>query len=104
MSVVCPITARIFWQQVRHSLCIYFNSFNKQSQSSQKEPVVDKSLSDKEISQQLNQFNSFYHKAFMKCLKSMKDESKQDLLEVNKVNIYSASLQDFDWQLKLAFL
>lgn len=37
----------------------------------------------------------------MKCLKSRKDEIKQALLE-EIVDISSAQLQDFDWQLKLA--
>lgn len=37
----------------------------------------------------------------MKCLKSRKDEIKQALLK-EIVDISSAQLQDFDWQLKLA--
>lgn len=36
----------------------------------------------------------------MKCLKSRKDEIKQALLE-EIVDISSAQLQDFDWQLKV---
>ena len=36
----------------------------------------------------------------MKCLKSRKDEIKQTLLE-EIVDISSAQLQDFDWQLKV---
>ncbi|XP_008578396.1 PREDICTED: COMM domain-containing protein 8 [Galeopterus variegatus] len=63
--------------------------------------VVGKNLSDEEIFQQLNQLNSFHQEAIMKCLKSRKDEIKQALLgEI--VDISSAQLQDFDWQLKLA--
>ncbi|XP_037020623.2 COMM domain-containing protein 8 [Artibeus jamaicensis] len=63
--------------------------------------VVGKNLSDEEISQQLNELNSFNQEAIMKCLKSRKDEIKQALLgEI--VDISSAQLQDFDWQLKLA--
>ncbi|KAM5338227.1 COMM domain-containing protein 8 isoform 2-T2 [Glossophaga mutica] len=63
--------------------------------------VVGKNLSDEEISQQLNELNSFHQEAIMKCLKSRKDEIKQALLgEI--VDISSAQLQDFDWQLKLA--
>ncbi|XP_066136405.1 COMM domain-containing protein 8 [Saccopteryx bilineata] len=63
--------------------------------------VVGKNLSDEEISQQLNQLNSFHQEAIMKCLKSRKGEIKQVLLE-EIVAISSAQLQDFDWQLKLA--
>ncbi|XP_032708296.1 COMM domain-containing protein 8 [Lontra canadensis] len=63
--------------------------------------VVGKNLSDEEIFQQLNQLNSFHQQAVMKCLKSRKDEIKQALLE-EIVDISSAQLQDFDWQLKLA--
>ncbi|CAK7291821.1 COMM domain-containing protein 8 [Vulpes vulpes] len=63
--------------------------------------VVGKNLSDEEISQQLNQLNSFHQQAIMKCLKSRKDEIKQALLK-EIVDISSAQLQDFDWQLKLA--
>lgn len=37
----------------------------------------------------------------MKCLKSRKDEIKKTLLE-EIVDISSARLQDFDWQIKLA--
>lgn len=37
----------------------------------------------------------------MKCLKSRKEEIKKALLE-EIVDISSAQLQDFDWQLKLA--
>ena len=37
----------------------------------------------------------------MKCLKRRKDEIKQTLLE-ETVDISSAQLQNFDWQLKLA--
>ncbi|XP_049742279.1 COMM domain-containing protein 8 [Elephas maximus indicus] len=63
--------------------------------------IVGKNLSDEEISQQLNQLNSFHQEAIMKCLKSRKDEIRQALLgEI--VDISSAQLQDFDWQLKLA--
>ncbi|XP_045690563.1 COMM domain-containing protein 8 [Phyllostomus hastatus] len=63
--------------------------------------VVGKNLSDEEISQQLNELNSFHQEAVMKCLKSRKGEIKQALLgEI--VDISSAQLQDFDWQLKLA--
>uniref|UniRef100_A0A8C9AP47 COMM domain containing 8 n=1 Tax=Prolemur simus TaxID=1328070 RepID=A0A8C9AP47_PROSS len=63
--------------------------------------VVGKNLSDEEIFQQLNQLNSFHQEAIMKCLKSRKDEIKQALLgEI--VDISSAQLLDFDWQLKLA--
>nr|XP_035927859.1 COMM domain-containing protein 8 isoform X3 [Halichoerus grypus] len=61
--------------------------------------VVGKNLSDEEIFQQLNQLNSFHQQAVMKCLKSRKDEIKQALLE-EIVDISSAQLQDFDWQLK----
>ncbi|XP_043294570.1 COMM domain-containing protein 8 [Cervus canadensis] len=63
--------------------------------------VVGKNLSDEEIAQQLNQLNSSHQEAIMKCLKSRKDEIKQTLLE-EIVDISSAQLQDFDWQLKLA--
>ncbi|KAM5284988.1 COMM domain-containing protein 8 isoform 1-T1 [Hipposideros larvatus] len=63
--------------------------------------VVGKNLSDEEISQQLNRLNSFHQEAIMKCLKSRKDEIKKVLLE-EIVDISSAQLQDFDWQLKLA--
>uniref|UniRef100_H0X9U8 COMM domain containing 8 n=2 Tax=Otolemur garnettii TaxID=30611 RepID=H0X9U8_OTOGA len=63
--------------------------------------VVGKTLSDEEILQQLNQVNSFHQEAIMKCLKSRREELKQALLgEV--IDISSAQLQDFDWQLKLA--
>ncbi|XP_042534372.1 COMM domain-containing protein 8 [Dipodomys spectabilis] len=63
--------------------------------------VVGKSLSDEEVLQQLNPLNSFHQEAIMKCLRSRKDEIKQALLgEI--VDISSAQLQDFDWQLKLA--
>uniref|UniRef100_A0A8C5UU07 COMM domain containing 8 n=1 Tax=Microcebus murinus TaxID=30608 RepID=A0A8C5UU07_MICMU len=63
--------------------------------------VVGKNLSDEEIFQQLNQLNSCHQEAIMKCLKSRKDEIKQALLgEI--VDISSAQLQNFDWQLKLA--
>ncbi|XP_076992899.1 COMM domain-containing protein 8 isoform X2 [Tamandua tetradactyla] len=63
--------------------------------------VVGKNLSDEEISQHLNQLNSFHQEAVMKCVKSRKDEIKQALLgEI--VDISLAQLQDFDWQLKLA--
>ncbi|XP_033614805.1 COMM domain-containing protein 8 isoform X2 [Fukomys damarensis] len=51
--------------------------------------------------QQLNQLSSSHQESVMKCLKSRKDEIKQVLLgEI--VDISSAQLQDFDWQLKLA--
>ncbi|XP_016062377.1 PREDICTED: COMM domain-containing protein 8 isoform X1 [Miniopterus natalensis] len=63
--------------------------------------IVGKNLSDEEISQQLNQLNSSHQEAIMKCLKSRKDEIKQALLN-EVVDISSAQLQDFDWQLKLA--
>ncbi|MXQ94269.1 hypothetical protein E5288_WYG007293 [Bos mutus] len=63
--------------------------------------VVGKNFSDEEISQQLNQLNSSHQEAIMKCLKSRKDEIKQTLLE-ETVDISSAQLQNFDWQLKLA--
>ncbi|KAB0368369.1 hypothetical protein FD755_020135 [Muntiacus reevesi] len=63
--------------------------------------VVGKNLSDEEIAQQLNHLNSSHQEAIMKCLKSRKDEIKQTLLE-EIVDISSAQLQDFDWQLKLA--
>lgn len=63
--------------------------------------VVGKNLSDEEISQQLNQLNSSHQEAIMKCLKSRKDEIKKTLLE-EIVDISSARLQDFDWQIKLA--
>ena len=63
--------------------------------------VVGKNLSDEEISQQLGQLNPSHQEAIMKCLKSRKDEIKQTLLE-EIVDISSAQLQDFDWQLKLA--
>lgn len=63
--------------------------------------AVGKNLSDEEIFQQLNQLNSSHQEAIMKCLKSRKDEIKQALLgEI--IDISSAQLQDFDWQLKLA--
>ncbi|XP_004469810.2 COMM domain-containing protein 8 [Dasypus novemcinctus] len=63
--------------------------------------VVGKDLSDEELFQQLNRLNSFHQEAILKCLKSRKDEIKQTLLgEI--VDISSAQLQDFDWQLKLA--
>ncbi|KAM9679010.1 COMM domain-containing protein 8 isoform 1-T1 [Trichechus inunguis] len=63
--------------------------------------IVGKNLSDEEISQQLNQLNSFHQEAIMKCLKSRKDDIRQALLgEI--VDISSAQLQNFDWQLKLA--
>uniref|UniRef100_F7CPF7 COMM domain containing 8 n=1 Tax=Equus caballus TaxID=9796 RepID=F7CPF7_HORSE len=61
--------------------------------------VVGKNLSDEEVFQQLSQLNSFHQEAIMKCLKSRKDEIKQALLE-EIVDISSAQLQDFDWQLK----
>ncbi|KAB0350821.1 hypothetical protein FD754_015678, partial [Muntiacus muntjak] len=63
--------------------------------------VVGKNLSDKDISQQLSQLNPSHQEAIMKCLKSRKDEIKQTLSE-EIVDISSAQLQDFDWQLKLA--
>ncbi|KAM5271706.1 COMM domain-containing protein 8 [Ctenodactylus gundi] len=63
--------------------------------------VVGKNFSDEETLQQLNQFNSCHQEAIMKCLKSRKDEIKQTLLG-DIVDISSAQLQDFDWQLKLA--
>ncbi|KAI5188246.1 Comm Domain-Containing Protein 8 [Manis pentadactyla] len=63
--------------------------------------VVGKNLSDEEVFQQLNQLNSLHQEAVMKCLKSRKDEIKKTLLE-EIVDISSAQLQDFDWQLKLA--
>ncbi|KAB0365199.1 hypothetical protein FD754_009355, partial [Muntiacus muntjak] len=63
--------------------------------------VVGKNLSDEEIDQQLTQLNSSHQEAIMKCLKSRKDEIKQTLLE-EIIDISSAQLQDFDWQLKLA--
>ncbi|XP_048191305.1 COMM domain-containing protein 8-like [Perognathus longimembris pacificus] len=63
--------------------------------------VVGKSLSDEEVLQQLNQLNSFHQEAIMKCLKNRKDELKQ-ALSGEIVDISSAQLQDFDWQLKLA--
>ena len=62
--------------------------------------VVGKNLSDEEISQQLNQLNSSHQEAIMKCLKSRKDEIKKTLLE-EIVDISSARLQDFDWQIKV---
>ncbi|KAL2780231.1 COMM domain-containing protein 8 isoform 2 [Daubentonia madagascariensis] len=63
--------------------------------------VVGENLSDEEIFQQLNQLNSFHQELIMKCLKSRKDEIKQALLgEI--VDISSAQLQDFDWQLALS--
>ncbi|XP_004645719.1 COMM domain-containing protein 8 [Octodon degus] len=63
--------------------------------------VVGKNSSDEETLQQLNQLSSSHQEHIMKCLKSRKDEIKQVLLgEI--VNISSAQLQDFDWQLKLA--
>ncbi|XP_004849824.1 COMM domain-containing protein 8 [Heterocephalus glaber] len=63
--------------------------------------VVGKNLSDEEILQQLNHLSSSHQESIMKCLKSRKDEIKQVLLgEI--VDISSAQLQDFDWQLKLA--
>lgn len=63
--------------------------------------VVGKNLSDEETLQQLNQLSSSHQESVMKCLKSRKDEIKQVLLgEI--VEISSAQLQDFDWQLKLA--
>ncbi|XP_040340412.1 COMM domain-containing protein 8 isoform X2 [Herpailurus yagouaroundi] len=63
--------------------------------------VVGKNLPDEEIFQQLNQLNSFHQEAIIKCLKSRKEEIKKALLE-EIVDISSAQLQDFDWQLKLA--
>ncbi|KAM6150727.1 COMM domain-containing protein 8 [Erethizon dorsatum] len=63
--------------------------------------VVGKNLSDEETLQQLSQLSSSHQEPIMKCLKSRKDEIKQVLLE-EIVNISSAQLQDFDWQLKLA--
>lgn len=63
--------------------------------------VVGKNLTDEEILQQLNQLNSFHQETVMKCLKSRKPEIKQTLLQ-EIVDISSAQLQDFDWQLKLA--
>ncbi|XP_055967282.1 COMM domain-containing protein 8 [Sorex fumeus] len=63
--------------------------------------AVGKNLSDEEIFQQLNQLNSSHQETVMKCLKSRKDDIKQTLLE-EIVNISSAQLKDFDWQLKLA--
>ncbi|XP_036352766.2 COMM domain-containing protein 8 isoform X2 [Ochotona princeps] len=54
-----------------------------------------------QVFQQLNQLSSSHQQAIMKCLRSRKDEVKQTLLgEI--VDISSAQLQDFDWQLKLA--
>ncbi|XP_075400489.1 COMM domain-containing protein 8 isoform X1 [Tenrec ecaudatus] len=77
------------WIHVREDITTFFKD------------VVGKSLSDEEISQQLSQLNSFHQEAVMKCLRSRKDEIKQALLgEI--VDISSAQLQDFDWQLKLA--
>ncbi|XP_004681367.1 PREDICTED: COMM domain-containing protein 8 [Condylura cristata] len=63
--------------------------------------VVGKNLPDEEILQQLNQLNSFHQETIMKCLRSRKDEIKQALLD-EIVDISSAQLQDFDWQLKFA--
>lgn len=63
--------------------------------------VVGKNLPDEEILQQLDNLNSHHQEAVMKCLKSRKDEIKQTLLE-EIVDISSAQLQDFDWQLKFA--
>uniref|UniRef100_H0VSK8 COMM domain containing 8 n=1 Tax=Cavia porcellus TaxID=10141 RepID=H0VSK8_CAVPO len=63
--------------------------------------VVGKNVSDEEILQQLNQLSSSHQEPIMKCLRSRKDEIKQVLLR-EIVNISSAQLQDFDWQLKLA--
>uniref|UniRef100_A0A286XUT3 COMM domain containing 8 n=1 Tax=Cavia porcellus TaxID=10141 RepID=A0A286XUT3_CAVPO len=54
-----------------------------------------------QILQQLNQLSSSHQEPIMKCLRSRKDEIKQVLLR-EIVNISSAQLQDFDWQLKLA--
>ncbi|XP_006894243.1 PREDICTED: COMM domain-containing protein 8 [Elephantulus edwardii] len=63
--------------------------------------VVGRNLPDEEVSQQLNKLNSPHEEALMKCLKSRKDEIRKTLLgEI--VDISSAQLQDFDWQLKLA--
>ncbi|KAG3276680.1 COMM domain-containing protein 8 isoform X4 [Ictidomys tridecemlineatus] len=63
--------------------------------------LVGKNLSDEETLQQLNHLNSSHQEAIMKCLKSRKNEIKQVLLR-EIVDISSAQLQDFDWQLKLA--
>ncbi|XP_054977164.1 COMM domain-containing protein 8-like [Sorex araneus] len=63
--------------------------------------AVGRNLSDEEIFQQLNQLNSSHQETVMKCLKSRKNHIKQTLLE-EIVNISSAQLKDFDWQLKLA--
>ncbi|KAG3260499.1 COMMD8-like [Ictidomys tridecemlineatus] len=63
--------------------------------------LVGKNLFDEETLQQLNHLNSSHQEAIMKCLKSRKDEIKQVLLK-EIVDISSAQLQDFDWQLKLA--
>ena len=62
--------------------------------------VVGKNLSDEEISHQSNQLNSSHQEAIMKCLKSRKDEIKKTLL-AEIVDISSAQLQDFDWQIKV---
>ncbi|CAI9153070.1 unnamed protein product [Rangifer tarandus platyrhynchus] len=77
------------WMRVLEDLTTFFKA------------VVGKNLSDEEISQQLSQLNPSHQEAIMKCLKSRKDEIKQTLLE-EIVDISSAQLQDFDWQLKLA--
>ncbi|KAM9666850.1 COMM domain-containing protein 8-like [Trichechus inunguis] len=55
----------------------------------------------RDIAQQLNQLNSFHQEAVMRCLKSRKHEIKQALLG-EAVDISSAQLQDFYWQLKFA--
>ncbi|XP_025057579.1 COMM domain-containing protein 8 [Alligator sinensis] len=63
--------------------------------------TVGKNLSDEEAAQQLNELNSSYQEAIIKCLKARKEEIRRALVE--KINaISSAQLQDFDWQLKLA--
>uniref|UniRef100_A0A8C8SP38 COMM domain containing 8 n=1 Tax=Pelusios castaneus TaxID=367368 RepID=A0A8C8SP38_9SAUR len=77
------------WMEVLEETTTYFRS------------TVGKNLSDEEAVQELNELNSSYQEAIIKCLKGRKEEIRQALVE--RINaISSAQLQDFDWQLKLA--
>ncbi|XP_019336744.1 COMM domain-containing protein 8 isoform X2 [Alligator mississippiensis] len=77
------------WMEIVEETATYFKT------------TVGKNLSDEEAAQQLNELNSSYQEAIIKCLKARKEEIRPALVE--KINaISSAQLQDFDWQLKLA--
>ncbi|XP_019381917.1 PREDICTED: COMM domain-containing protein 8 [Gavialis gangeticus] len=77
------------WMEIVEETATYFKT------------TVGKNLSDEEAGQQLNELNSSYQEAIIKCLKARKEDIGRALVE--KINaISSAQLQDFDWQLKLA--